>query len=624
MCGITGLIHFDAKSIKDGIIESMNRAISHRGPDDEGYYKAPGVALGHRRLSIIDLSGGHQPMTTPDARYTIVFNGEIYNYRELKKEIENDGHVFLTHSDTEVLLQLFVREGLECVKKLNGMFAFAVWDARERVLHAARDRMGKKPFYYWAFPGGIAFASELKAIIKHPDFNKRISREALWHYFQYEYVPAPYSIFEGIKKLPQAHTISMSIAGVSIKPYWDIPLGSKLGLSEDELCEKLVGILDRSVERRLMSDVPLGVFLSGGIDSSAVVAMMARHREGRNIKTFSIGFEEQSYDETPYADLIAKTFVTDHRKETLSAKRMLEILPDVLNSLDEPFADYSILPTYLLSAFTRKHVTVALGGDGGDELFAGYPTFLADRYADYLKPQSLIPWFEKMASLLPASDKDMSFEFKLKQFLYGASSDPVLRNQVWLGAFKQQELMSLFSGDVRHLPDPLDLVRQKLLSRHNESRGDQIGYFYQKFYLCDDILVKTDRASMANSLEVRAPFLDTEMVEFAAQVPFEFKLKGKETKYLLKKALQGIVPDDILYRPKKGFGIPLAAWLKKDLKAEVERVLEPNKIGREGLFNPKEVSRIVAEHMAGKRNNRKQIFTLLMFEWWRERYFDCV
>ncbi|OGP09056.1 MAG: asparagine synthase (glutamine-hydrolyzing) [Deltaproteobacteria bacterium GWA2_45_12] len=633
MCGISGILHKNNKPVSLEILQKMNRTLAHRGPDDEGYFVKGPVGLAQRRLAIIDLSsGGHQPMTSPDGRFTITFNGEIYNFIELKAGLEKKGVLFSTRSDTEVLLQLYIAEGKSCLSKLNGMFAFCIWDERDKKLFAARDRMGKKPFYYWDTPAHFAFASEPKAFRPHPDFANQLDDGALQHYFQYEYVPAPFSIFKGVKKLPQAHFLEWDGHGITIAPYWNIPLGNPVCEDENSIAPKLLDLLDSAVEARLVSDVPLGVFLSGGIDSSAVVGLMARHHPGKDIKTFSIGFEEKSFDETSYARLVAKKFGTDHHEQILTPHKMIEILPNVLSVLDEPFADYSIIPTYLLSAFTRNHVTVALGGDGGDELFAGYPTFFAGHVAQWFwkLPSALQKIIVGAGNALPVSDKDMSFEFKLKQFLYGASFPPVIRNQVWLGAFHQGEQERLFVGAGLPCPgrgnpaptNPLDLVVETMRHCPSVHPGERMLYFYQKFYLCDDILVKADRASMAHSLEVRAPFLDVNVVEYASRIPYNLKLKGTKTKYILKKALEKILPSEILYRPKKGFGIPISLWLKTELKQEMLRVLDPQKIRKNGLFNPEFITRLVKDHLDGKKNNRKQLFSLLMFQWWRERYLE--
>lgn len=631
MCGIVGIIHKNNNPVDSLTLQKMTRSLAHRGPDEEGYFVEKQAGLGHRRLSIIDLSSGQQPMVSEDGRYVIVFNGEIYNFLEIRQKLEKEGVVFKTRSDTEVLLKYYIHAGKKCVCDLNGMFAFAIWDKKEERLFAARDRMGKKPFYYWSTPKLFAFASECKAFLKHPDFSPQLDGEALSHFFQYEYVPAPFSIFHGVKKLAAGHSLSLDQKGLVLERYWDIPLRplSSSEFDEEEVKIKLIDLLDRAVDSRLVSDVPLGVFLSGGIDSSTIVALMARHRPGKEIKTFSINFDEPTFDESAYSSLIAKKFGTDHSEQTLTPKKMIDILPEVAHFLDEPFADYSIIPTYLLSQFTRQSVTVALGGDGSDELFCGYPTFFAGGIADFYRrtPRFGKNILHRLARFFPVSDGDMSFEFKLKQFLYGADFPPVLRNQVWLGALHREEQKRIFSPSFEAQTylvdgDPLELVRQVMEHCPSHNAGDRMLYFYQKFYLEGDILVKTDRASMAASLEVRAPFLDKDFVEYVSTLPYTFKAKGRETKYLLKKALETVLPNEIIYRKKKGFGIPIAGWLKNELRPTLQETLHHNKLKKEGIFSPVSVDRLIAEHLAGKKNNRKPLFALLMFQWWRERYLN--
>lgn len=629
MCGIAGILHKNDSPVDRSVLEKMNRTMSHRGPDAEGYHHSHSLGLAHRRLAIIDISSGGQPMSTSDGRYTIVFNGEIYNYQEIREELLKTGIVLKTHSDTEAILYAYAQEREACLARLNGMFCFAIWDQVEHTLFIARDRMGKKPLYYRDTENQFSFASECKAFRALPDFEAKLDEVALAHFFQYEYVPAPYCIFEGLKKLPAAHYLKVVKGKVTITPYWDVPLGKPIDSSPAEVQEKLLGLLDQAVQRRLMSEVPLGVFLSGGVDSSTIVSLMARHRQGNDIKTFSVNFNEKSFDESEYSNLIAKKFGTDHYHETLDPKKMIDILPEVCGFLDEPFADYSIIPTYLLSRFTRQKVTVALGGDGGDELFCGYPTFAAGRWAEIYRkaPKFLQHTLDFIVNRMPVSDQDMSLDFKAKQFIYGAGFPPVLRNQVWLGSFHRQQMMDLFCPETRAATfllrhDPLDRVSDIMQNCPSNHPGERMLYFYQKFYLCDDILVKADRASMAASLEVRAPFLDVNVVEYAASLPYNFKLKGKETKFILKKTIESLLPHDIIYRPKKGFGIPIAIWLRNELKEEMLRVLSPKKIESEGLFNPAYVKQLVDDHLSLKRNNRKQLFSLMMFQWWREQYLS--
>lgn len=625
MCGISGIVSFKEPRVSPEILKRMNDTLRLRGPDDEGFFFSDGVGLGHRRLAIIDLASGHQPMTSADGRYTIVFNGEIYNFLELRAKLECAGVAFRTHSDTEVLLELFARQGLGMLENLNGMFAFAIWDARDKKLYAARDRAGKKPFYYALVNNHFIFGSELKALLEFPGMKKNLNPVALQHFLTYEYVPAPLAMIEGVSKLKQAHWLVLDDGKITTGRYWNQPLGEALPDDEKTASKTLLSLLDKAVQYRLISDVPVGVFLSGGLDSSSIVALIARHREGKNIQTFSINFEEASYDESLYSETVAKKFGTDHHAQTLTANTMLDILPDVANYLDEPFADASILPTYLLSRFTRKNVTVALGGDGADELFAGYPTFYATRFANiYQKmPKIAHKVIDGLAKILPTSDKNMSLDFKVRQFLKGAHLPGVIKNQMWLAAVLPEEQNALFHSDFKSklgASDPLAILREEMSHCPSKNPGDELSYFYQKFYMCDDILFKVDRASMANSLEVRAPYLDKDVVDYACRLPYSYKLKGITTKYILKKTFNRILPAMITQRSKKGFGIPLSGWLKKELKPLLLQTLAKDRIERDGYFEWSRVNILVQDHLSGKNNNRKPLFALLMLHFWMDRY----
>ena len=489
----------------------------------------------------------------------------------------------------------------------------------------ARDRTGQKPLYYGLFGNKFVFASELKAILKHPSVSKDLNPDALQHYLTYECVPAPFSMIKGVYKLKQAHFLTLKNGEIQTKRYWNQNFDHSEELTEKQATQKLMEKLIQSVEYRMISDVPVGVFLSGGVDSSTVVALLHQQREGKDIKTFSINFEEASYDESTFSSEVAKKFGTDHYEKTLTASTMLDILPQVSDYMDEPFADGSILPTYLLSQFTRQHVTVALGGDGADELFAGYPTFFASRVANaYKKMPSL---FKKMvvgsSKLLPASDKNMSLDFKVRQFLMGANQEGVRKNQMWLAGILPSEhdklLLSSFSQNLK-TDDPLKIIDDEMQHCNSNHPGDQLLYFYQKFYMCDDILVKVDRASMAHSLEARAPFLDVNLIEYVNKLPYNLKLKGVTSKYLLKKCMNRHLPAMITQRSKKGFGIPIAGWLKNELKPVMENTLNSKRIHRDGIFVDKTVQNLMGEHLAGKRNNRKQLFSLLMLHLWMDRY----
>ena len=642
MCGITGIAYTNGSPVERDILEKMTRALAHRGPDDKGLFIAESsklkaqsrrinVGLGHRRLSIIDLSeNAHQPMANEDGTAWITYNGEIYNFRELRRDLIAQGHVFSSNSDTEVIIHGYEQYGEKIFNKLNGMFAFGLWDSRKQVLYLVRDRYGQKPLYYWDSPAGIIFASELKSLIKHPGLKKEIDIHSLSRYLSYEYVPAPHSIFKDVRKLLPGHFLKWKDGNSCISPYWQIDFNGAetiQNLSVRETEHQLVDLLKRSVERRLMSDVPLGVFLSGGIDSSSIVALMTELIPADQIKTFSIGFEEKSFDESNYARNVARLFGTDHYEQILTPAKMIEILPEVWDFLDEPFADASIIPTYLLSKFTRQSVTVALGGDGGDELFAGYDPFLAHIAARYYKK---IPEFvhnnivSPLVQQLPVSTKNMSLDFKLKQFLKGIPYQPAIRNQVWLGAFSKEEQKDIFAPDVNHVLnsfDPYEDIHEASQGMEFRNPIDEIIFLYSRFYLSDDILAKVDRASMATSLEVRSPFLDVEFAEFANNLPSRMKLKGLTRKYILKKSLEPKLPKEILNRGKKGFGIPLAKWFKNELRQTLLDVFSPSRLKQEGLFNPEAIQALLNDHFSGKKDNRKQIWTLFMFEMWKERFF---
>jgi len=610
----------------------MNRTLTHRGPDDEGYHYQGFTGLAQRRLSIIDLSGGHQPLYNEDDSICIVFNGEIYNFPEIRRELEASGrHRFSTHSDTEVILHLYEDMGEKCLERLNGMFALVLWDGRKERLFCARDRMGQKPLYYTIQHNMFLFGSELKALLRFPSLSRAVSPESLNQYLAFEYVPAPRTIFENIHKLEPGHYFVIDFQEplekrkeIRSKSYWDIRFNPS-DRSFEETKTGFVNVYREAVHRRLISDVPLGVFLSGGIDSSSLVAMMAEAMPAREIKTFCIAFREKSFDESSYSRTVAEHFGTDHREETLPPERLLEILPRVSSFLDEPMADPSIIPTYLLSEFTRRHVTVALGGDAGDELFAGYDPFLAHNPARIVGrlPGPVLSVLRGLAGLLPVSTKNISFDFKVKQFLSGIHYPPGKRHFAWLGSFTPEEQASLLSADLLRslsLDDTYRVIDDYLKKVRSRHQLDQIIYLYCKLYLQDDILVKVDRASMACSLEARAPFLDPEVVEFAGTIPNKWKLHGFTTKYLLKKAMEPYLPKEIIYRRKKGFGIPIAEWFKGPLKGSLMELLDRDRIRAQGLFNPDSVHRLMEDHFRGKRDNRKKLWTLFIFQKWFDQY----
>lgn len=628
MCGIAGWLSAGRKRPTKTVLRAMTDAIAHRGPDGSGQWVGGNIGFGHRRLSIIDLAGGAQPMQSPDERISLTYNGEIYNHQDLRRELEGLGYGFRTNSDTEVLLHGYAEWGADLVAKLNGMFAFAAYDARTKTVLLARDRMGQKPLYYAALDdGSLVFASEVKALLQHPAITPTIDPTAVALYLTYEYVPYPYTAFAGIKKLPPGELLEWRRDGYETRSYYRIPFGAPPAFSRpaDWIAETRAA-LSRSTKRRLMSDVPLGVFLSGGIDSSAVVAMMSEHVEGPSIRTFSIAFEEASFDESSYAERVAQRFGTSHQVETLSADRMVDLLPEALANMDEPFGDASYLPTYLLSAFTRQHVTVALGGDGGDELFLGYETFRADTAAQVyrLAPPFVRDRFAQAVQTLPVDTKNFSLDFVLKSFVRGADAVPEFRHTRWLSSFLPNAPNDPLRREIRDaVPDGqiYGIMARPYLACPDPDHRQRLSHMYLRTYMAEDILTKVDRASMASSLEVRSPFMDPEVVALAAMMPAGLKLRrGFVAKYVLKKALENDLPHDILYRKKKGFGIPVARWLNGALAGEVDRLLAPDRIADGGLLEPSVVSRLVREHRDGARDNRKQLWTLMMLESWRERF----
>ncbi|MFH0763968.1 MAG: asparagine synthase (glutamine-hydrolyzing) [Candidatus Omnitrophota bacterium] len=627
MCGICGYIHLDkSKRPSEAILKNMMETIRKRGPDEEGVYLKDNVALGHRRLSIIDLETGQQPMSSQDGSITIVYNGEVYNFPQLKDILIKSGHRFKTHSDTEVVIHAYEEYGKDCVKYFNGMFAFAIWDSRKNILFMARDRFGKKPLYYAVFDNQFIFGSELKALLKHPSVRKEIDVDALSRYLAYEYVPSPYSIFKNINKLEPASTLVLKDGRIKTDYYWDLAFGRADRFDIKEAEERLLALLKESVRKRLISDVPLGVFLSGGIDSSSIVAMMAELVDPKKIKTFSIGFKEKSFDESSDARRVAEYFGTDHHEEILSPDTMIGIFPDILDILDEPFADSSIIPTYLVSKFTRRYVKTALGGDGGDELFLGYPSFLAHKINGYLNlvPAAIkkIP-LEMLTRVTSASTEYMSVNFKAKRFLRGLDFPEDVRHQAWIGSFTPQEQKKLFAPDSApdHSADKIYAATKRLFN--NAPTKDPLNkaiYTYVKTYMTDDILAKVDRASMANSLEVRAPFLDTEFAEFACSLPSSAKLKNFRTKTILKNALKGKLPEETLNKPKQGFAVPVAKWLKGDLKTLLFEAFDKKKIEREGLFNYSYIRKMRDDFVANRHDTRKEIWALFMFEMWYDKW----
>lgn len=606
MCGICGFIGGGDLAV----LRRMTDHMTHRGPDDAGYFHDPvaGVHLGHRRLSILDIEGGAQPMKTPDGGLVIVFNGEIYNHLELRRDLEVRGHRFLSdHSDTEVLLHGFREWGPSLPERLNGMWAFAIYDAAARSLFLSRDRFGKKPLFYGYRNGTFAFASELSALVRHPDMTAAVAPQSLKKYFAYGFIPAPHSLYRNMFKLPGGHNLSVSVGQPDpvVRRYWEFllePMERIPRHPEREWGERLVFLLSRAVKRRLMADVPLGVFLSGGLDSTSVAALAARE-SGGPVSTFSIGFTEASFDESGYARKAAADLGVRHHVEALDVDQARDILPMLRDRLDEPMGDASLIPTFLLCRSARRHVTVALGGDGADELFAGYDPFRAlalARLYEKMVPKTLHPAISHLAARLPVSHRYMSLDFRLKRTLRGLGYPQRLWHPVWLGALSPDELERLFG-------EPTDLEDVYAEAIFHWDRGgprdlvDNALQFYTRLYLQDDILVKIDRASMMNSLEVRSPYLDIDLVDFARTIPWTYKFRHGRTKYLLKQALAPHLPDWVIRRSKKGFGVPIGAWFQR-------RQLRIDPAALASLLDPGVVAEWRDRHVANQSDHRAFLF----------------
>lgn len=635
MCGIAGVaLPGGAWVDRDGV-RRMAATLRRRGPDAEGFYFAPGVGLGHRRLSIVDVQGGQQPFVSTRGRVAVAVNGEIYNHASLRSELIQRGHRFKTRSDCEVVLHGYEEDGVAFFRRLNGMFALAIWDGRTAPgrLVLARDRMGQKPLYFATLPdGGLAFASELKALLQHPGVDRSVSPAALARYLVFEYVPAPYSIVAGARKLLPAHHLTWEGEGGTIRTgrYWSLPLGEadpspRATMDGRSVVERFSSLLLQSVQRRLMSEVPLGVFLSGGLDSSAVLACLAQITDPRSIRTFTIGFDDKSFDESRHAERVARHFGTDHHCELLRPEDALGLIPDISDWLDEPFGDASLVPTYLLSRFARQHVTVALGGDGADELLGGYPTFVADQAALLFQalPGGLRSLVERGVRQLPVSMANFSLDFKARAFLRGMPYRGLTRQQVWLGSFGPLQLPRILSPALREqleVDDPFRDLEAVVSELDLRRRLDRLVAFYCRYYLADDILTKVDRASMACSLEVRSPMLDPDLVEYAARLPPHWKVRLHTTKRVLRESMRGLLPAATLGRAKKGFGMPVARWLRRDLRPLMDRLLDARQVERQGLLEATEVQRLVGEHLSGRADRRKPLWTLMMFQLWLERY----
>ena len=636
MCGIAGICQLDASPLDPQAqywVKTMTDCIAHRGPDGEGQWLNGPVCLGHRRLSIIDLGTGGQPMHSVDGRYTIVFNGEIYNFAELKQELAAKGSRFCTSSDTEVILEGYRQWGVDCLSRFNGMFAFALWDAHEQRLFCARDPFGKKPFFYTVQQGKLHFASELTALEKIPGLSLTMQPEAVMRYLAYEYVPTPQTVYGEVESLPPAHWLMIESGVVRTGRYWDMPMPDESDRrSPDQLGEELQFLMARAVRWRMVSDVPLGVFLSGGIDSSIVAGLMAR-QSPTPIKTFSIGFSEASYDESHYARIVAEAFGTDHHERVLSAEECADNLPGIVSRMDVPMADASVAPTWLLSGVTREKVTVALGGDGADELWAGYEHYIGFKVAEWYNALPALvrhKVVEPLARRLPSSAGYINPRLAVATFLRAAQAPAWQRVQTMLTAFTPDMQAEILTGTFKaQAPGFLSPERLFAPTREQFEHWQPYNaatplarafYVYAHQFMLDDILVKVDRCSMLHGLEVRAPFLDKDVAEFAARLPVDRKLHGFKRKWLLKRAFAGLLPREILHRNKRGFQIPVAEWLRGRMRPLMEDLLSPDSLKAQGIFNPATVRALMDEHISGRADLRKPLWTLLVFQlWWQAR-----
>ena len=640
MCGICGKLDINGRGINEDLLREMCRSFSYRGPDDEGIFIAPPVGLGHRRLSIIDLSSsGHQPMSNEDETIWIVFNGEIYDFKGLRRMLESRGHILKSHTDFETIIHLFEDEGIDCLKNLNGAFAFAIWDVQQRKLWLVRDRLGIKPLHYYWDGLRLLFASEIKAILCDPDVPREIDPEALDLYLTLNYVPAPWTIFKNIRKLqPGAHLL-VERGEISIETYWDIPTNSQIAdtmppvaSTGDQKTEdhkhRLYIQLEDAVKRRLIADVPLGAFLSGGIDSSIVVALMAKN-SGHPVKTFSLGYKDlPSFDETRYAREVAKLYNTDHQEIRLGYRDILDAFPTVLENLDEPFADSSAVPTFILSRETRNHVSVALSGDGGDELFAGYRMYLGEYWSRYY---SMIPAFLRNGVIAPfframpdARDRpSLEIVRRIKKFVRGMSLSFPERFYNWRDIFP----FPMRQGLLRDPPAVnlyLSLVRKMVAKEKGRFHEDTINlmlYMDVKGLLPGDMLPKVDRMSMANSLEVRVPILDHTLVEYVFQLRGHTKLKGKKRKHILMETFKDLLPPSLHTRPKWGFEMPIGAWLRKELRFLIDEYLSEDRIRRQDFFDFEIIKELITRHMTGRQDTSWHLWNLIVFQHWYKTYF---
>ncbi len=627
MCGICGVVARNGiRPVTESLLRHMNDTIQHRGPDDAGYYLDEQAGLAMRRLSIVDLSTGDQPIPNEDQTVWIVYNGEIYNHQEVRRRLEQKGHQFKTQSDTEVIVHAYEEYGDDCVQHLNGMFGFAIWDTVRRRLLLARDRIGIKPLYYYLSLDHFVFGSELKSVIAHPDVPREIDFSAMDQFLTLEYIPSPRTIFQNVHKLPSGHRLILENGIARVEQYWNVET-QEMPKGDEACIEALTELIRDAVKIRLMADVPLGAFLSGGIDSSAIVSFMSE-LSSDPVRTFSIGFGDPTYNELPFARMVAEQFGTNHHEEHLNAD-INEMVMRLVSHFDEPFGDFSIFPTFLVSEMARKFVKVSLSGDGGDEIFAGYDTYVAQgldqrvygRLPRWVR-QKMMPG---LLSLIPPQSAKKGMINKAKRFVEGGALPSAWQHTRWMMFMNQQDKSALYTPDVRAAingDSPGALMEHYFQEAANSDRLAQQQYVDVKTYMVDNILVKVDRMSMATSLEARVPLLDHRVVEFGLNLPPHLKLHGNETKVILRRIMADRLPKAVLEKPKEGFSIPLKHWLRNDLRPLLSDLLSPGVVRNRGYFDPNTVSRWIGEHMTREANHSHRLWALMVFELWHRQVLD--
>ena len=634
MCGICGKVYYDAgRPVERELLAAMCDTIAHRGPDDQGLYVNGQVGLGAARLSIIDVEGGHMPLSNEDGTIWIVYNGEMYNFQQLRVRLEQAGHRFATRTDTETIVHLYEEVGDDFVRSLNGMFALAIWDERRRRLVLARDHLGIKPLHYAQLDDRLLFGSEIKSLLRD-DLDRRIDPLALHDYLSLNYVPGPRTMFAGIRKLLPGHMLVFDAASrqVTVSQFWDLPRPQADAAAvrvSPELEDTLLNLLRQVVSDQMVSDVPIGAFLSGGIDSSLIVAMMSEASR-QPLRTFSVGFHERSYSELPYARIVAERFGTDHHELVLEP-RAHDLITALADYFDEPFADASAVAVFAISQQAARQVKVVLSGDGGDEVFGGYYTYQADKLAALyrrlpkLLAADLLP---RLVEMIPTSDRKVSLDFKLKRFMRGGALPPLPAHFAWKAFLSEEMKARLYrphSGNGNGAPlRPSVAVMQEYYDRYPcDDLLNRLLYVDTKIQLVDDMLTKVDRMSMANSLEVRVPLLDLRLVEFMAQLPSSLKVRGMTLKYLMKRVAKRVLPPEIVRRSKAGFHVPIPRWIKTDLRSMIGDYLAPELIARQGLFDPQVVMDMLEAHWSGRQDHSRPIWNLLMFSLWHDRYLGA-